>query len=85
MGRELFLDISVDKDKIKEQSNCVKERILIASRVPSSFSEKDLSVYFCKYGKIESVFLIPGNEFNRKIQTARIIFVSKDSVELAAK
>lgn len=84
-GRQLFLDISVDKEQIRIQSNNVKERIIVASRVPSTFSEATLKEYFSQFGEIESVFLIPGNEFNRKIQTARVIFSSKDSVEPATK
>lgn len=45
-GRELFLDISVDKEQIRVQSNSVKERIVVASRVPSTFTEAILKSYF---------------------------------------
>ena len=46
MDRLLFLDVSEDKEQIKAQSSGVKQRIVVASRVPAAFNEDILKQYF---------------------------------------
>lgn len=46
LDRLLFLDVSEDKEQIKAQSSGVKQRIVVASRVPAAFNEDILQKHF---------------------------------------
>jgi hypothetical protein len=74
LGRVLFLDLFREKNELISSQKEYNVRRVIASRIDIGLPDTQLKKYFESFGTVENFFLIPGNDCNKSIKTAQVVF-----------
>jgi len=82
LGRTLFIDFYREKKELITSQKEYNERRVVAARIDIDLHNDQIRSYFETFGEIENFFLIPGNDCNKSIKTAQIVFKEKRIAKL---